>query len=318
VLFPSATNGLLFTYRNYEVLKDRFIIPHLKDNDIVKYMNKEYVANIAKEVGLSVPKSWVLDTTLEEIIIPKDMAYPCFIKPISSEGGLLKQYIKKCESENELIECLSLYKQSKVIALVQEFIDKDYEFLVDGCVLHCNNEVVFPGGFKKHRESPSSHGISLYLKLCKDLKYIDQEKIIHFLNKIEYYGLFDIEFMISKGHAYFVEINYIYGANAYAFSKAGENIPYMWYLDAIGEDTTSLKRKITKEIYVMNEFEDFFYALNGNIGLFRWLRDLFRARAFMIFNLRDMAPFWFTLRELRVIPITIARMPYILKKVIKR
>ena len=75
------------------------------------------------------------------------------------------------------------------------------------------------------------------------------------------------------------------------------SICHIWYLDAIGEDTSAINKEIHNSIFVMTEFEDIRHVLKGEISIFRWIADLYRARTFMIFYISNMGPFWYMLKE---------------------
>jgi len=297
VLFPGNEFDIAFVGKYFDILKERFICPSINGNgdEFVSLMDKENVNQIARDIGFDVPQSWIIDTTKADILIPTDIAYPCFVKPTNSLRYYYKVYMKKCDSDEELLQAILAYKSVGKSVLVQEFIDKDYEIVVGGCVLKDNN-VIVPGVIEKKREFISQTGLPAFAYLTANKHNVYQELITKIIKKIGYRGIFDIEFLHVNEKDYFLEINFRNGGNGYAYNKAGLNIPYMWLLDAVGEDVSSMRTSIKKDIYMMTEFEDIKHVLKGHISIFRWLIDLSKTRAFMIFNLRDMSPFIFEVK----------------------
>jgi len=88
-----------------------------------------------------------LDTFYQEVV------FPCIAKPvISSEGH--KTDITKCESvESQKILMTELQNKGYHRILVQEFLQKDYEAELFGCICEHTNRI--PYLFSKHvREWP--------------------------------------------------------------------------------------------------------------------------------------------------------------------
>jgi len=83
------------------------------------------------------------------------------------------------------------------------------------------------GTYKKIRETLSAPGLASYSFLSEKFNCVDDDKVTTFLKKIEYHGIFDIEFMISNAQAYFVGINLQNGGSSYMLTKTGVNMPYL-------------------------------------------------------------------------------------------
>lgn len=129
-----------------------------------------------------------------------------------------------------------------------------------------------------------------YAKVFKTVDGFDIGKIAKFLKSIGYAGIYDIEFKYVNGVAYFIEINFRHGSPGYALTKAGVNIPFIWYLEACGLPINDMKKKIDADYYLMVETWDIRHILNGNIKITHWLKDLLRTKAFLFFSLKDVRP----------------------------
>ena len=137
------------------------------------------------------------------------------------------------------------------------------------------------------------------------------EKCKEFVKKVGYKGLFSIEFIRGKdGKDYFMEMNFRNDGNSICVTKAGYNLPYLWYLCCIGEDyKEELSKCELRPVLVMPEFDDHGFVIRGEISFWQWFKDIVRSDAYMEFDSKDMMPFFARLRD------TFERKLY--KKVIK-
>ena len=81
VLFPGTDFDVAFVEKYFDLLKDRFICPSVKGRGegLINLMDKNYVNRLAKEAGLNVPQSWIINTNHDNIEVPNDMIYIIFI-----------------------------------------------------------------------------------------------------------------------------------------------------------------------------------------------------------------------------------------------
>ena len=89
-------------------------------------MSKEYMSELARNVGLEVPKTWIVKDTC----IPEDISFPIITKAISSIEGT-KANIKVCYDKEQLLSFFSSQRECHTIQL-QTYIDKEYEFQLIG------------------------------------------------------------------------------------------------------------------------------------------------------------------------------------------
>ena len=254
---------------------------------VTELMNKETMSNLAMEVGLNVPKSWIVATKNDL----KEVQYPCITKPILSKDGH-KSDIKICESSNDIEKVLdngSCYRYQ-----VQEFITKDFEYQLIGLSLHNGEEVIIPGFSKCIRPCPGTNTGFLHYESLDTINAPIQ-KCEQFIKEVGYSGLFSIEFLRDKnGVDYFMEMNFRNDGNAICVTAAGINLPYIWYLaNTKGDYESELKKSLFKAVYVMPEFADFkYFVLTRKISFFNWIKDLRKTDKFMEYDRLDPKPFW--------------------------
>ncbi|MBR2028346.1 MAG: ATP-grasp domain-containing protein [Oscillospiraceae bacterium] len=218
--------------RYYDELADYYLMPNINDeaHTISAMMEKARQTSLAREAGLPVVNSCVVRIKKgSEIQIPETVTYPCFIKPNVSIKGL-KTKMKKCETEEELIEALNKNaKKKKVSYLVEDFIDIKRECSLLG--LSTKDGVVIPGFFAADiGGNDSRRGVALTGTVLpvEDHKPL-VDGIRNFVQSIGYEGLFDIDLIEAQdGTIYFVELNLRYGGSGYAITESGANLPGMF------------------------------------------------------------------------------------------
>lgn len=271
----------------FDSLNDLYYMPTAQRQGICNhYMDKDTMAFLAKNVGLGIPKSWIFENGKLDT---SNVSIPCIVKPLASIYGT-KGQIKVCRSKEQLKEYLCANKDKRFI--VQEFIEKDFEYQLIGCSLNHGEEIIIPGYSKCIRPCPGTNtgfleykpvgGFDCDLKACKD-----------FIKTIGYQGLFSMEYLRDKsGHDYFMEINMRNDGNAICVTAAGVNLPYIWYRYSIGEDYHNEVHNNIRDIFVMPEFDDFKLLLKRKVSLITWLKDYKRTTAFMEYCDKDPKPYY--------------------------
>ena len=175
--------------------------------------------------------------------------------------------------------------------MIQEFIEKEGEFGIQGFADHQNNRVIIPGLIIKLRQSTVAPGSTTYGKLVKAHPLIDLAKIAELVRDLEYTGIFDIELIHADGKIYFIEMNFRNGAYGYAFTRAGVNLPVLWCLSVLGRDISNISTRVNREVLLMNETADFRNVLEKKMGLLSWVRQFLKADVHLVCNKHDFRPF---------------------------
>lgn len=291
IVIPTSDSASSIIDLHYNSLINCFIVPNGQtEGKLTRLMDKEIMGKLAKEVGLTLAKTWVII----DHDIPSDIEYPCITKPISSIKGA-KSNIMICQNKTELKSFIEqLDKEYKIQA--QKWIEeKDFEYQLIGCSLKGGDEVIIPGFTYIIRSSSTTNtGFLKYISIDK-LRY-EHQKCIDFIKGCKYSGLFSLEFIRGNdGKDYFLEINFRNDGNAYAVTAAGINLPYIWVRHALGLEIETELNKKTDDIIVMPELVDFFQVVSGNISLKRWISDIRKTNTFLYYNKADQKPFYFQL-----------------------
>jgi predicted ATP-grasp superfamily ATP-dependent carboligase len=237
-----------------EIVKKHFLVPFIGNdqNSIVYWMNKANQKEAAIKAGLNVAGSCIIKRDENAFIVPNEVRYPCFTKPLSSIGGG-KRCLKKCNSKDELLVLLNFAEKNDIKEiLVEDYLDIEEEFAVLG--FSDGKEVVIPGIIKFIKGCQSHKGVAMVGEVLPVDGFSELiEKFANFIRYIGFVGLFDIDFFKCQGACFFGELNLRIGASGTAITKMGVNLPAMYVKSMIGEGIGDFKKEITSSAMYVNE-----------------------------------------------------------------
>lgn len=291
VIVPSSDGAEVIIDQNLERLKKFFFVPGIGDKQgaVSRLMNKTTQAEWAHSIGLKTAESWELDlekrNSIEQI-----KKYPCILKPVlSSEGE--KSDIIKCENRKSAENAIAtLVAKGYKRILAQEFLTKDYEVELFGCIT--KNSRTTPYLLSKHlREWPPIAGSVSCHEFIVDREYKkDAEEILSKIRDYGYTGNIDIELFMIQGELYLNEVNFRNSGDVYACFYNKVFYPVIWYLDIIGNDTSNFNTYYDNSKYAMNETTDFRHVIFGKLRFKEWLEYYKNCADFALKFKKDMRP----------------------------
>ena len=273
-------------------LRDHFTFSHIsgRPGAIAELMDKTKQKKLAGESGFCVAESWILDYIDGKYRIPEGIKYPCYVKGLHSYHTA-KRYQKKCSSEQELKECLEVMaREAPYPMLAEEFLEIDKEYGVMG--YSDAEKVILPGivelvdcGYGNDR-GVAPYGWVNDFGLNEALK----PKIEQLMRHLQLSGLFNIDFVESKGKWYFVEVNLRYAAYGYAVCKAGVNLPAFQIYNALSKDDSKLPTQVKNGFRYVNEKVAFDDVMGGYRSLKQYRRMIKNADCRLIRQDDDLQP----------------------------
>ncbi|MCQ2480089.1 MAG: hypothetical protein MJ120_05555 [Clostridia bacterium] len=290
-IFPTFDEAVEKLNKIYNNIKDITYCPYFLNGDAREQLCKDTMSEVAREAGFIVPETITVSGTKEEgTKLIKSFGLPLILKPVSGTSGS-KNDIKVCTNQQELDDTLSWFNSKEngyKTILCQRYVKGEDEFMIEYCGCAVDGKVTFVAGqLRKIREYPVNRGSTSYAVIEPQITYVDKKSMEAFFKLVGFSGIFDIEFKVVDGVPYFLEVNYRNGAPSYAFTRAGFNIPTVWYEGAEGE---KIEQPSVKETHLMCEGLDFSHVLDRNVSPFKWLRQFFKADVHMIVNRHDMKP----------------------------
>lgn len=237
VLFPVDDFTTSVVDANRRQLEKHFFMPGIrgdKEVSISGIMDKTVQGERAKSAGLLTPEEWLINLK-GEIEIPKDISYPCFVKPLQSVSGH-KNEMTVCRNERELeshlLSMKSFYSNRSV--LVQEYLNIDKEFDLSGVCTE--QQVIIPAVIEKTRIAKHELGVTLSGKLLSpDVLGTVKDKIVELMRQTHYIGMFDMELNLCGDKIYFNEINFRSGGPNYSYFLNGVNLPDIFVKEITGK-----------------------------------------------------------------------------------
>lgn len=258
------------------------------DNRLTEMMEKEELCKLARKYGLQTPSSEIVNVGE----LPKTIGYPLLTKAADSFNAKWKSCVKICRKEEELLD---FYKNVDVKQLlVQNFVEKKNEFVLQGIAINHGQDVYIPIEGSYYRIPDGYFGTLLYFNGITERGKSLIPSIKQMLKEIGYEGVFEVEFLIDKDDNYiFLEINFRYTLWNHTFTDMGLNFCKIWS-EAItnGKFPTTQSISTEKRHILIHEFLDFlWYVKSGKINIFKWLSDFLKADSYVVWNKHDIKPF---------------------------
>ena len=256
VLFPDSDDTVA-AIGNYQYrLSDHFCFPHICNGSgsMAYWMDKIHQKDMAQSVGLNVANGIVIDIKDGAYLIPDDIAYPCYTKPLATMNGG-KTGMHRCDNETELKNALNEYITKRTRTgriLVEEYKEIDTEYALLG--FSDGKDVVIPGIMQLLVISKSYKGIALQGKVMPIDGFEEViDKFKQLVLRIGFVGVFDIDFYESGSKIYFCEMNLRFGGSGYAITKMGVNLPAMFVCMCQGVEWKDSVKSICKSAIYLNE-----------------------------------------------------------------
>ena len=210
----------------------------------------------------------------------------------SIHGG--KEVQEICDDSQTLSAALKKLPSDSYPVQVQEYIEKEYEIMLQGCSCNGGKDVYCEVANRRIRVYPFIYGACSYgkgVEIEKDNQLRDlRDRVKEYLGKIGYNGQFSAEFLYCKGLYYFLEVNLRNDGTAYLSTKCGCNLPDL-YCRCINDNESSYIEKSFNPSFYMNALGDVHYVLARKLSIFKWISQLIKSNCYSHFNLKDPIPY---------------------------
>ena len=297
VLIPCHDSYVEVVDEYLDELKELYLIPQTEAGLYTRLMNKETLHKLAMEKGVTVPETVRVNEDNFYERIETIIKYPCIVKPTDSSAFVarFRRKIFKVNNREELEEALEKAHDADLEVIVQRIIpgfdDNMYAF---DAYLNQDSKVTHWMTAQKYRQYPINFGASVYT----GQKYVPELYDIgaKFLEGVKYKGFAEIEFKkdAETGQFYLIEVNARITNFNNLIYKVGLNIPYITYMEMIGQPLES--KAITRDInrVFWYAYEDILaiidYIKTGQLSFREVAKSLLRPKAYAIWSLDDPKP----------------------------
>lgn len=275
-ILPIHDPAVQVCQKYYTAISELTKIIGLNIENIQSYATDKWkLLELSKLIGLKIPKSHLITNTEDLKFIISNITFPCVIKPISSSviinNKVLELAVRFANNEHELIDIIREYV-NVVNLIIQEYLEGygiGYNIISKkGIIL---NQYI-------HCRLNENHGVSTYRKTLPIDTFSLRHYIEKFINHIQWNGVAMIEFRISNGIPYLMEMNGRFWGSIELGIKSGLNYPVQLY------ETQVLNKAVAcdisyKLIKVRNLHDEILYyssALFNRkvISFIKWLYNL--------------------------------------------
>lgn len=292
LIIPAGDGAAMALDKNRKRLSTHYLFEYTNDEwNISTLMQKHVQIDLASKYGFRVPISVNLRKGDDA---PTDMLYPCIVKPLVSCVGD-KRDILFADNKDGLNNILKNELRFSEEVLVQQFISRDYEYVIMGCSF-ANGDIYIP---LSDRAVKFNHFLQetltvSYVEPFDSEIAVEVDKIKELMRGVGYVGLFSVEFMhnMKDGKIYFTEINFRNdGINSFIV-HCGANLPYLHLCDLYGLQKKSYSPITSSKKYIWEGIH-FNAFLKRCISFSEWISDFKGMSGFLYYFKDDPKPFYF-------------------------
>lgn len=298
---PARNRCFIFPYSDGAALEldkrlnefQKFYVPSIDNNQgkLAELMDKKAQEIYANIHGIKMARSYEVDYQNSTIYMDKgNVNYPVIVKPLVSAKGK-KHDITVCYNESELKKILASYHERSEKAIVQDYLNVDYEILIVGAVYnsHRESDVIV---YRVVRKWPVKTGSGSYDIVISDEAILTMcRKLVRTIKESGYHGLIDIEAFVVNGELVLNEINWRNSGGGYRSISKEFYYPYWYYQDLIGEEIKYPRAYLAlTETASMAEVPDFNNVLTKGLSLSSWIKQYKNATDHALKRSNDMKP----------------------------
>lgn len=180
--------------------------------------NKGKFRNFLKQRSFNYPKALVSKKYYEILNEIETLNFPVIVKPIDSSGSKGVTKIEEVSGLNKAFVYAASFSRDKSV-IVEEFVEKNHDYMVGGDIFVLNGEVVLWGLLNCHRSKKVTPlipiGKSYPLLISQDKISLIKTTINKLLKELDIsFGAFNIETIIDKeNEVYIIELGPRNGGN---------------------------------------------------------------------------------------------------------
>lgn len=304
VILPCSDEGLELVARHRPTLTELGYRPvEANDEVMLAMLDKQRTYELARSVGVPVPRTTVIRGLPDIASVASDFEYPCALKPLHSHHFArhfgLRAKATVAADQDSLVRSAAEVLPLGLEMLVTEIIaDGGDDYCSYYTYLDESGEPLFHFTKRKFRQFPPHFGVGTYH--MTDWNPEVAEVGLRFLQGIGLRGLANVEFKrdARDGKLKLIECNHRLTAATDLVKQAGLDLASLAYDGALGraKPLGSTYRKGLRLWCPVEDLRTFLlYRRRGELTFAAWTRSLLHRQHFPLFRFSDPMPTFFSL-----------------------
>jgi len=308
LITPEEETSLLIA-RHMSEISSYIRTPLVKYETIAFARNKFRLVTYALNMGISCPKTLMINTLDGAIAGLDKLSLPVVLKPIISSGGHGIRYIFSKDAFD--MQYKSMCKKYKTF-IMQEYIPGNESYGVS-VIFNARNQMRSAFVHKKLRQCPITGGVSTCAISVKFPRLVEITEAV--LHSIGWYGAANVEFKIDErdGSPKLIEINPRLWGSLQLTITSGINIPYLLYQLAMHGDIKPHFEYKTGIKFRWFMHGDFVHFLVNLIGQRKFCPDVFK-----LFEKRGCHATWSLSDPLPFLGLPLSLLDYLISDEMKK
>jgi D-aspartate ligase len=244
VLYPTRDEIVAALSRRRNELERFFRVPTPDWESVSWAWDKRLTYELAGELGVSAPRTWSFRDPAQLATVRQHL--PLVIKPAIKEHFIYATNVKAWRADTpEQLD--TLYRRAAAVVppeevMIQELIPGDGRCQFSYCGFFKDGRSLATMAVRRLRQRPLDFGRSSTFVETVDLPELE-EIACHFLSRIDYYGLVEIEFKLDErdGRYKLLDVNpRTWGYHSLG-PRAGTDFPYLLFRDQLGHTVDSVR-----------------------------------------------------------------------------
>jgi D-aspartate ligase len=300
VLYPCNDSSVLMLARHRDRLAASFHVV-LPDTRVLETLqDKISFAKLAEQIGLPVPRTFLLYDRADAEAASANLTFPCILKPplktpLWKQNTAAKVY--RVESAADLLRLFDRCSGWADVLMVQEWIDgPDAELYSCNCYFDRDSQPLVTFVARKLRQWPPRTGTSCLGEECRNDTVLDLT--LRLFQAVGYYGLgyLEVKRDVNTGKHYVIEANIGRPTGRSAIAEAGGvELLYAMYCDTTGRPLPeNLEQRYggARWIFWRQDLRSaWYYWRRGELTLSEWRRSLRGRKANAVLSWSDPGPF---------------------------
>ncbi|HEY2497366.1 MAG TPA: hypothetical protein VGK24_09880 [Candidatus Angelobacter sp.] len=239
VLFATSDWYARFLSNQQQKLAQHFLFHWVPPELFSTIVDKGSMVRFCEQHGVKVPRTHITRSEDDMPQVARGFVYPCLVKPVHRyTAGFPVESAKVlvANSAEEVESFFSKFPQMKGATLMQELIEGgDDQVFQYTALVNTWGKVAAYSTVRKLRQYPAGFGSMCHGQTVRNEELAEEGRKL--ILALGYRGLGSLEFKHRQkdGGYYFIEMNTRLPWYNGIFADAGVNLPYLAYLDLIGE-----------------------------------------------------------------------------------